>query len=72
LVAFFYPGVCLSFFWKKAFMASRQDPGLTKKKKGQRHKVFEDSFDAKECRSENLSNKNWIIFTRILYPRGGS
>jgi len=53
-------------------MASRQDPGLTKKKKGQRHKVFEDSFDAKECRSENLSNKNWIIFTRILYPRGGS
>jgi putative transposase len=42
------------------------------KKKGQRHKVFQDSFDAKKCYNRNLPNKSWITFTRIPYPKDGS
>jgi hypothetical protein len=38
------------------------------RKKGQIHKVFEDSFDAKECHSQNLFCKNLstCIATRLV------
>ncbi len=35
-------------------------------KKGQIHKVFKESFDAKDCRSSELFFRSWRIYIRIL------
>ena len=53
LVAFFYPGVCLSFFWQREFMACRQDPGLTEHRK--------INFCATEV------DFSWILFFPFVY-----
>jgi hypothetical protein len=41
-------------------------------KKGQIHKLFEESFDAKQCYNQFSSGKNFPICIKILYEANGS